>query len=82
MEIYNILTHYNILLYEFSLKSISRDFTKDNQREIFLNGTVYDFSVNYKAMKKEDTLNIHEYLIKKNTHYIIFRFLNKYLSYY
>ena len=54
MEIYNILTHYNIRLYEFSLKSISKDFTKDNQREIFLNGTVYDFSVNYKAMKKED----------------------------
>ena len=32
---------------QFLLGSISKDLTKDKQREIFLNGTVYDFSVDH-----------------------------------
>ena len=31
--------------YNFCLRSISKDFTKNEQSEISLNGTVYDFSV-------------------------------------
>ena len=31
-----------------------------------LNGYVYDFSVNYVAIKVDDILDIHNYLMKKN----------------
>ena len=31
-----------------------------------LNGTAYDFSVENSSIKKEDILNIHQYLIIKN----------------
>ena len=46
-------------------KCIKR-FAKDEQYEISLNGTTYDFSVNHIKVKKEDILNIHEYLMIKN----------------
>ena len=42
---------------------ISKDFRKDEQKEISLNGTAYDFSVDHSLVKKEDILNIHECLI-------------------
>ena len=41
-------------------------FTKDEQSEISLNGTVYHFSVHHRSIKKEDILNIHQYLMVKN----------------
>ena len=31
-----------------------------------LNGYVYDFSVDYKAVDVDDIKNIHKYLLKKN----------------
>ena len=31
-----------------------------------LNGYVYDFSVNYNAIKTSDVLDIHKYLMEKN----------------
>ena len=31
-----------------------------------IDGTVYDFSVDYSPIEREDILNIYEYLIKKN----------------
>ena len=34
--------------------------------EISLNGTVYNLSIDRSAIKKEDILNIHEYLVKKD----------------
>ena len=46
----------------FRLGSIS----KDEQSEISLNGTAYDFSVDHSSIEKEDILNIHKYLIVKN----------------
>ena len=46
--------------------SISRDFTKDEQNKVSLNGTVYDFSVDDSSIEKEDMLNIHEYLMVQN----------------
>ena len=42
----------NTSWYNFCLGSISKDYTKDEQSEIFLNGTVYDFSVNNSSVKK------------------------------
>ena len=52
--------------YNFSLGSVSKDFTKDGQSEISLNGTLYDFSVDHSSIRKEDILNIHQYLMVKN----------------
>ena len=48
------------------LGSVSKDFTKDEQSEISLNGTGYDFWVDRSSVKKEDILNIHQYLMVKN----------------
>ena len=55
----------NISWYNFCLGSVSQDFTKDEQSEMFLNDTVYDFSVDHTSIKKED-INIHQYLMIKN----------------
>ena len=47
------------------LRSVSKDFTKDELSAISLFDTVYDFSVDNSAIEKEDILNIHEYLMTK-----------------
>ena len=47
----------------FCLGSVSKDITKDEQSEISLNGTVYDFSVDRSSIKQQDILNIHQYLV-------------------
>ena len=39
---------------------------KDEQSEISLNGTVYDFSVDHSSIKKEYILNIHQYSMTKD----------------
>ena len=49
-----------------SLRKCLKDFTKDKQSEISLNDTVYDFSVDHSSIKKEDILNIYDYLMVKN----------------
>ena len=46
----------------FVQETYQKDFTKDEQSEISLNSTVYDFSVDHSSIEKEDILNIHEYL--------------------
>ena len=53
-------------MYDFCFGSISKDFKKDEQSKISLNGTIYDFSVDHKSVRKEDILNVHEYLMIKN----------------
>ena len=55
-------TNCNIDWYNFPLGSKS----KDEQSDISLTGTVYDFSVDHFSIKKEDILNIPEYLMIKN----------------
>ena len=55
----------NISFYNFCLGRVSKDFTKDEQNEMSLNGTVHDFSVDRISIKKEDILNIHQYLMIK-----------------
>ena len=65
-DIYKFKAKDNISWYYFSLTSTLKDFTRYEQCEIFLNGTVYDFSVNHSSIKKEDILNIQYLMIKKN----------------
>ena len=51
-------------VYQNCIKCIS--FTKNEQVEIPVNGTMYDFLGDHSSVEKEDILNIHEYLIVKN----------------
>ena len=68
----------NINLCNFCLRSVSKDFPKDEKSEFFfLNGTVYDFSFDHSSVKKEDIHNILQYLIVRNKCLILFK---KYLS--
>ena len=64
-EIYKFIAKYKISRYNFCLVSVSQDFTKDEQDEISLNGTMLYFSVDHSSIKKEDVLNIHQYLMIK-----------------
>lgn len=47
--------------------SVSKYFTKNETSEISLNVTAYDFSVDQSPVQKEEILNIHVCLMKKNT---------------
>ena len=47
------------------LGNISKDRLVDNMKDIWLNGYVYDFSVDYDTIAV-DILDIHKYLTKKN----------------
>ena len=44
-----------------------KDFSVDNMKKTGLNGYVYDFSVDYDFIAVDDILDIHSYLMKKNT---------------
>ena len=55
-----------ILAAPLCLGNISRDFSIDNMKKTGLNGHVYDFSVDYNAIKTDNILDIHKYLIEKN----------------
>ena len=48
------------------LGNILRDFSIDNMKKTGLNGYVYDFSVDYDAIKTGNILDIHKYLMEKN----------------
>ena len=65
-EICKFKANDNISWQNLYLGSISKDFTKDEQTGISLNGTVYHFSVDQSSVKKEDMLDIHQYLMVKN----------------
>ena len=52
--------------YEFRLGSVSKDFTNDEQREISLNDTVYDFWLDHSSIEEEGIVSIYEYLMVKN----------------
>ena len=49
----------------FCSGSLSKVFTKDEQSDISLNGTIYDLSADHSSIKKEDKLIIHQYLMVK-----------------
>ena len=52
--------------YHFCLGNISKHFSVDNMKNTWLNGHVYDFSVDYDAIVIDDTLSIRKYLIKNH----------------
>ena len=54
-------------LTQFCLWSIPNGFSDIESIEASLNGDVYDFSVNYNFIDKSDILNIHKYLMNKNS---------------
>ena len=58
-----IFTSENISWYSFCLGSVWKVFTKDDRSKTSLNRTAYDFSVDHSSIKKEDILNIHQYLM-------------------
>ena len=46
--------------------NISKDFYIDNTKKTGLNGFIYDFSVDYRAIAVDGTLDIYKNLMKKN----------------
>ena len=52
--------------YELCLGNISKDLSVDNMKKTGFNGYVYDFSVDYDAIKVSDILDIHKYLMENN----------------
>ena len=51
---------------QFCLGSISNGFSATESREVFLNGNVHDFSVDYNSIHKSDISKIQKYLTTKN----------------
>ena len=51
---------------QFCTESISNGFSGHESIKVTLNGSVYDFSVDYNSIDKSDILNIHKYLMTKN----------------
>ena len=48
------------------LGNISKSWSVVNMRKTWLNGYVYDFSVDYDGIAVSDMLDINKYLMKKN----------------
>ena len=67
IDIFKFKANDTINWYDFCLGRISNDFTKDEQSEISLNGTVYVFPADHSSIKKEDIINTHQYLMVKTT---------------
>ena len=56
-----------ILPHPLCLGNIWKDWSIDNMKNTGFNGYVYHFSVNYDAITVDDILDIHKYLMKKNS---------------
>ena len=48
------------------LGGLSEDYNKNSCKDTGLHGNVYDFSVDYSAIRNDEILDIHKYLMKKN----------------
>ena len=48
------------------LGGLSKDYNRNSRKDTGLYGNVYDFSVDYSAIKSDEILDIHKYLMKKN----------------
>ena len=51
---------------KISLGNISADFNQADRKSTGLFGYVYDFRLDYQAIKNDKILDIHQYLMKKN----------------
>ena len=56
-----------IVGYPLCLRIISKVFSVDNMKKTGFNGYVYDFNDDYDAISDADILDIHKYLMKKNS---------------
>ena len=56
-----------ILAAPLCLGNISKDFSIGNMKKTGLNRHVYDFSVDYNAIKTDNILDNHKYLMEKNS---------------
>ena len=54
IEIYKFKAKNIVIWSNVLLGSVSQDFARDEQNEISLNGTAYDFSFHHSSIKKED----------------------------
>ena len=52
--------------YPFCLGNISGDFSANNMKKTGLNGSVYDFPVDYRTFDASNIVDIHKYLMKKH----------------
>ena len=52
--------------YELCLGNILKDWSVDNMKKTGLKDCIYDFSVDYDAIKVSDILDIHKFLMEKN----------------
>ena len=52
---------------QFCLRSTSNKFDRVDTEEVSFEENVYDFSVDYDATNKSNILNIHKYLMNKNS---------------
>ena len=55
-----------IYAYSLCLGNISKDWLHDNTKKTGFNDYIYDFSTDYNATRVSDTLDTHNYLMKKN----------------
>ena len=55
-----------LIKYPMCLGGLSKDYNKNSRKDTGLYGNVYDFSVGYNAIKVDDILDIHKYLMEKN----------------
>ena len=51
--------------YIFCLGNISENFPANNMKKTRLNGCVYDFSVDYRALDTNNIINTHKCFMKK-----------------
>ena len=51
---------------QFCLRGISNGFSATDAKEVSLNGSVYNISVDYNSIDKSDISNIHKHLMTKN----------------
>ena len=66
-EIYKFKAkHSEIVASPLCLGIISKDWSADNMKKTWFNGSVYDFSVDYDATGVDDIKDIHKYLMKKS----------------
>ena len=55
-----------VVPYPLCLGNVSKDFSPSNMHKTELSRYVYDFSDDYNAIKTDDILDIHKYLMEKN----------------
>lgn len=54
------------MIYYFCLRSVSKEFAKDEMHKISSNGTAYDFTTDQSLIDCQNIIDIHEYLMKKH----------------